>query len=69
MTPTSERIDQAFSIVTPSGPVRVQGRIEAMRRGEEVSRKTESCVEVVRDDGRLTFIFWDGMLQGCVQKR
>ncbi|AKT37481.1 hypothetical protein [Chondromyces crocatus] len=60
--------DQEFSIVTPNGHLRVQGRMEAMRRGEEASRKTDHCIEVIRDDGRLTFIFWDGTLQGCVQR-
>ena len=69
MNATSERAEHEFSIVTPSGKLRVQGRREAVRRAEEASRKTDRCVEVVRDDGRLTLIFWDGMLQGYVQKR
>lgn len=40
-----------------------------MKRAEQASREVDTCVEVVRDDGRLTFIYWGGMLQGCVDRR
>ena len=45
------------------------GRRAAMKRGQEASRGVEGSVEVVRDDGLLMFIYWNGVLQGCVDKR
>lgn len=47
----------------------MHGRRKAMKRAEQASRELETTVEVVRDDGRLTFIYWDGILQGCVDRR
>jgi hypothetical protein len=47
----------------------VHGRRKAMKHAAEASRNVDATVEVVRDDGRLTFIYWGGMLQGCVDRR
>lgn len=47
----------------------MHGRRKAMKQAEEASRELDATVEVVRDDGRLTFIYWGGILQGCVDRR
>jgi hypothetical protein len=40
-----------------------------MRRAVQASLESTGCVEVVRDDGRLTMVYWQGSLQGCVYRR
>jgi hypothetical protein len=67
--PTSEHSEHVFSVVSPSSETRVRGKRAAMKRAAEASRRSGGCVEVVRDDGRLTMIFWEGSLQGYVYKR
>jgi hypothetical protein len=68
INPASERTEHKFSIITPSSEIRVQGKHAAMRRAAQASLESTGCVEVVRDDGRFTMIYWQGSLQGCVYR-
>lgn len=65
----NEHSEHEYSVITPSSEIRVHGEAAAMKHAAEASLGSCGSVEVVRDDGRLTMIYWEGSLQGVIRRR